>query len=131
MHKMLDKMKKMKGDHKVPDMKKKAGLSALSELMSDMDKEIGGGEKLKKVSVMSNSDEGLKKGLDMAKKLKEMSPEGEESSEEEEDAGMSPEQAEHEGMESSKEESEEHEEDPEALVAKIEELKRKLEMLKK
>lgn len=65
--KMLARLKEKMGDSKMsPEYKdaKKGMLESLIKHMSSM-----GGDKLKKVSVMSDSEQGLEKGLDKAKEI--------------------------------------------------------------
>lgn len=116
---LLDKLieKKKKEGKKLDGSHQKARSSVLDELMGDM--EGLGAQKvknLKKVTVASDSSEGLEKGLSKAKELVEKQED--ESSHESEEEEL----AEHEG--------EEDEESPEAIEAKIAELKAKLEQLK-
>jgi hypothetical protein len=104
-----------------------AKASAIKNLMGSL-KEVMGGELhdgLKKVTVASNSPEGLKKGLELAKKvvptgMEEPAIEGSE----EEELAESPE------MEASEDESAEHGSDEERKIAELEkqlaELKAKL-----
>lgn len=119
----LDKLiaKKKKEGKEMPEGHKKAKSSVLEELMDDMSGM--GAEKvkgLKKVTVASNSPEGLEAGLSKAKQMiaKKEEPEMGESEE-------------HEMGESEEEEAAEHEEEsPEEIEAKIAELKAKLEQMK-
>ena len=92
-----------------------AKASAIKNLMQSL-KEVMGGELqdgLKKVTVASNSPEGLEKGLDMAKKVV---PSGMEAAEElgEEELGESPE------LEASEDEGLEHGSDEERKIAELE-----------
>ena len=122
--KIIDK-KKAEGKSMSPVHKEAKG-SVLSDLMDHlegmgMDKVKG----MKKVSVASDSKEGLKTGLDKAKELVS----GHESDDSQVDDEME-ESPEHEASESPEEESSEHEEkSPEELQAEIEELKARLEQL--
>jgi len=113
------------------DMKKKARIGMLKELSKEMAdgqygdlKEKMAGKQLNKVTVMSDSPEGLKKGLSKAeeimKKKSELMGESEDSDEEMEDEAEEMEQ---------EEPSEMEDESPEAIQAKIEELKAKLAKL--
>lgn len=102
-----------------------AKASAIKNLMGSLKEVMGGeiGEGLKKVTVASNSPEGLKKGLDLAKKVV---PTGMEEipEESEEELSESPE------FEASEDESVEHGSDEQRKIAElekqIEELKAKL-----
>jgi hypothetical protein len=66
----LKKMKKMKGDEEMSPMEKEAKMGVLSgmkkEAGNEMLDKLNG---MKKVSVASDSEEGLKAGLDKAKQL--------------------------------------------------------------
>jgi hypothetical protein len=95
-----------------------AKASAIKNLMQSL-KEVMGGELsdgLKKVTVASNSPEGLAKGLDLAKKVVPTGMPGHELSEEsgEEELGESPE------FEASENESIEHGSDEERKIAELE-----------
>jgi hypothetical protein len=102
-----------------------AKASAIKNLMGSLKEVMGGeiGEGLKKVTVASNSPEGLKKGLELAKKVV---PTGMEEipEESEEELSESPE------LEASEDESVEHGSDEQRKIAElekqIEELKAKL-----
>lgn len=108
-------------DKKMSDSEKKAKLSALKEahgMASEMMKK--GLDGAKKVSISSNSKEGLKKGLEMAEDIVgEEEEEDSELSEKMEDA--------QEGYEDQQEESEPMDEDEiEAKIRELMELKEKL-----
>lgn len=128
---MHDKMKKMlekKGKKKLGDHEKAAKMSVLKELKDAMSEEMGGGLKdalaAKKVSVMADSKEDLKKGLDVAKQAIGAMPGDGESPMHEAAESAEEERAEHEeGMEA----AEEGDVDSEiaALEAKLAELKAK------
>jgi hypothetical protein len=80
--------KKMKDGKKMSDNEKEAKSGVLSEMKDMASKMMGDKVKgIKKVTVASNSDEGVKKGLEKAKELlgqeSEESPEMEESETEE------------------------------------------------
>ena len=123
MMKMLEK----KGKKKLGDHEKAAKMSVLKELKDAMSEEMGSGLKdalaAKKVSVMADSKEDLKKGLDVAKKaIGAMPGDGEES-------------AMHEAAESAEEERAESEEGMESaessdVDSEIAELEAKLAALK-
>lgn len=102
------------------DKKSAAKMSMLKELRNSMSKHMGEDIKgkmdgAKKVTVMADSEENLKKGLDKAKDIVEDPMEAMESPEEE--------------IEESSEEVSEN--DPKELEEKIKELQAKLEALKK
>jgi hypothetical protein len=117
---MLKKKASEQSKEPVDPKKLEAKASAIKHLMSGL-KEMMGGELqdgLKKVTVASNTPEGLEKGLEMAKKVV---PTGMEESSEEE----SMESPEEESMESPEEESMESDEE-----RKIAELEKQLAELK-
>lgn len=124
MHKMLEKLKQKMGESKLSPEHKEAKKSMLMELMKHMDgmmvEPIKG---LKKVTVASQDEEGLKEGLDKAKEMvsdKENAP-----------AVLKPD---HSSMDDESEEDESEEEsseDEEMSLDDIEEQIKKLEELKK
>jgi len=118
---MIDEMMGKKNGKK-DDMKKEAKLSVLKELRKMASDMIGGDlkEGMNKVTVASDSKEGLKKGLEKAEDLMEQAPDMEEELEDEE--------MEYEDME---EESDEDEMSPEDIEAKIQELMEKKKKLSK
>jgi len=114
--KMLEKKKKM--GREMSDVEQEAKMNVIKDLRDEASSKMG--EKLgnlKKVAVMSDSKEGLEKGLDKAKEMMANMPEG--HMEEESDA--------HEGKETPEEEALEGHEDmenmsEEELDAKLQEL---------
>lgn len=135
LHKLMAK-KKMEGK-KLSPMEKKGKEETLQSLIDEMmgmdsDKVKG----LKKVTVASDSPEGLEKGLDKAKELVGDAPLSEEMMSDEEMPEASEEEEMPEGEEESSEmESEEGEDESldteEEIKAEIEKLKEKLAKLKK
>jgi len=111
--KSFQKMMEKKKASKMSPVEKDAKMNVLEDLRNHAMKAMGG--KIKKVTVASDSKEGLEKGLDMAKeKVEEVESDEDESIE-------SPE------MESSEEECN----TPEEIDEKIAELLKKKEELKK
>jgi hypothetical protein len=109
---LLKKKAEEQGKEPVDASKMQAKASAIKNLMGSL-KEVMGGELkdgLKKVTVASNSPEGLAEGLDLAKKVV---PTGMGESEEEE-LGESPE------LESIEDESVEHGSDEDKKIAELE-----------
>lgn len=121
--------KKAEGKDMSPAHEKAKG-TVLSDLMDHlegmgMDKVKG----LKKVTVASDSKEGLAKGLDKAKEIATQAPDSEEGSEDESAEGSDAEEAsESPAMEASEGEEGEAEEEksPEEMKSEIEELKAEL-----
>lgn len=125
MHDMLKKLKKKESD--MPSHEKKAKMDVLSHLR-DMAQESMGSKLhgMKKVSVMSDSPEGLKEGLSKAQNIMEhkdeMSPDHMDLSphvESEDPYENLEESSQHEASESPEEESSEHELSPEEIDAQI------------
>lgn len=129
---MKDKMMKLMGEKKkISPIEQKAKMNVLEQLKKDMqdmmgDKVAG----LKKVTVASPDSEGLELGLEKAKNLIEgqESEESDETEESEMPEMESDEHKDHMEMALGESESEESEED---IDAKIQELLKKKEMLKK
>lgn len=117
MDEMLKKIMARKKAEKMDPEYKSAKMGVLKDLHGEMSKLIGDDLKgMKKVTVASPSDEGLKMGLEKAEELMEGKEESEEAEESEEGEG---------------EESEEMEMTPEEIekkIAKLEALKAKLAM---
>lgn len=112
-NKMMDKLMSKKKDSKMNPEYKGAKMSALQELKKAMAEMMSDDVKgLKKVTVASDSKQGLEEGLEKAKEAFSKMPSEDEES------------AEHEAMESSEEEGAEHEEDmsAEEIDARIKEL---------
>ena len=113
-------------------MAKKAMLKSLKKEMMDMMGEERGdlkdvlGKKLMKVTVASDSKEGLIKGLDKAEDIMEKKSEEKSDGYECKDCGDMGCPACEEGEESEENYNEMDEESPEAIKAQIEELKKKL-----
>lgn len=126
--------KKKKDGKTLSPVHKEARSTVLEDLMdhlSDMgmDKVKG----LKKVTVASDSKEGLAKGLDKATEMVEKSPMAAMEDEDVSDHGaneVEEESPEHEMSESEEDESSEHPETEEEIKQKIEELKAKLHSMK-
>lgn len=120
--KLMEKKKKDGGKMRPEEKEAKMGvLENLKQAMSEsMSGKLGG---LKKVTVASDSTEGLKKGLDKAKEitghLPESEGEDEESPDHEAAESVEEETAEH---EAGSEESEDEEYTPEEIDAKIQKL---------
>jgi len=147
--KMLQKLMEKKGSEgkMLSDTEKEAKMSVIKDLqdrMSDMMHDKLGG--LKKVTVASNSPEGLEHGLDKANEMLGKMPSEKEEGEMVADAedgsdrgddmlsgGEDEESAEHEASESPEQESAEHEgeEDEADLDRRIQELMKKKAMLSK
>jgi uncharacterized membrane protein YvbJ len=120
MHDMMKKLlekKKSEGKTLSP-MEKDARMGVVGALKKAAEGAMAD-KGLKKVTVASDSKEGLEKGLEMAKKVAQKGPEMSEMSE-------MPESEEHEASESESEESAEHEmggsEDKEAMLEKLSQL---------
>ena len=152
MDKLKEIMMKKKGEGKeLTPVHATAKMGVLQNLLADMDKlgaeKLGG---LKKVTVASDSKQGLEKGLEKASEIVQKGPlsarnhDGiadsgnavDQSDEDEYTPEHNPEEDEaHEAMESPELEADEHaahgDESPEALEAKIAELTAKLKELKK
>lgn len=112
--KMLQKRQREQGPQDEKKMKAKASMAKeLSDTLGgDIAEDMKG---MSKVTVASDSEQGLKKGLEKAEDVLENKMESEES----------------EDMEEEKEDSEEESSDSEDLKSQIEELKSQLEDLKK
>lgn len=104
MDKLLAALEKKKAKP-MDELAKKAKLSVIQDMKKAAEQKMGDKlGKLKKVSVMSDSDEGLEKGLEKAKQIL-----GHESEEKEEEAlHEAAESPEHEAAESKEEEKAEH-----------------------
>lgn len=90
--KMMDMLKtKMKEKKPLSDMEKDAKLSVLGNLKDLLQKSMGSklGE-MKKVSVMADSEDALKEGLDKAKEVVDAAPEVETDSQEHEEEMKNP-----------------------------------------
>lgn len=142
---MLDKMmqkiieKKKRAGDVLDENEQTAKHSVLEDLLGHLDGMDGEKVKgMKKVTIASDSKEGLQHGLAKAADMVEKGPMTELNREPEEgdvadhahedmDSEEQEESPEHEAGESEEEESAEHEESPEELQAKIEELKAKLD----
>jgi cbb3-type cytochrome oxidase cytochrome c subunit len=124
MEHMLKKMKKKGEESSMPEHEKQAKMSVLSHLC-DMAQESMGSKLhgLKKVSVMSDSKEGLDEGLDKAHQVLKQMPEEEESPEEE--SLESPEQEMSEGHDMAPGEEECSPEELDAKIAHLQMLKQK------
>jgi hypothetical protein len=110
--KLMDKQKK-KGDG-LSDMQKEAKMSVVKSMSDMASQAMRSGLKdgvAKKVSVMSDSDEGLKKGLEKAEEIIEQKPDIQELESEQEDEAYA-----------ESEESEEEEMSEEELDAKLQSL---------
>lgn len=141
---MIDKLKKKKGKE-MSSVEKDAKMSVVESLRDMAAKAMGDKlHGLKKVTVASDSKDGLEKGLEKAKDLLSNTPEADAMKEKGQKDPMSgldeaedpfseaEESAEHEASESSEEEASEHEElSEDELDAKIKELLAQKEALKK
>ena len=122
-HKNKLKMLMMKKGRKIDGSEKDAAMSVLEELMGSasaaMADKVKSAKDMKKVSVMSDSKEGLKEGLDKAEDVIGQMPDGSQDMETE-------------GSEDSEEAGENEmpgeEESSEMLEQKIKELEQKLQM---